>query len=93
MDYELCTSVKTQPALTYISHQQANIILSAIRTINIGLPQLSMHSIREMCGADDVTPPSTSSRPSTPTSPSSTSPLLLTEQANFALKHNDHTLL
>ena len=25
-----------------------------IRTVDVGAPQLSMHSIREMCAADDV---------------------------------------
>lgn len=26
-----------------------------IRTVDVGAPQLSMHSIREMCAVDDVT--------------------------------------
>ena len=25
-----------------------------MRTVDVGLPQLSMHSCREMCGTDDV---------------------------------------
>ena len=25
-----------------------------IRTVDVGMPQLSMHSVREMCGTDDV---------------------------------------
>jgi aspartyl aminopeptidase len=25
-----------------------------IRTVDVGVPQLSMHSIREMCGTEDI---------------------------------------
>ena len=25
-----------------------------IRTVDVGIPQLSMHSVREMCGTEDI---------------------------------------
>lgn len=43
--------------LNIITYRPVPLIMGfvGVRTIDIGIPQLAMHSIREMCGVGDVT--------------------------------------
>ena len=39
-----------RPDVVFAAHPK-----KGIRTVDVGAPMLSMHSVREMCGTDDVT--------------------------------------